>query len=138
MYLIAPQANPDYAVTAASNTNQSDNNITLSTINERPSQQFRVTHVGDGFYTLQSEDSYKYLSVESGGNTPETKVIQENNTGLAMQKWFITYNENGSYSLSSLYNGLTFDITGGVIDSGTNIQVWEENNGEPQQFIFKK
>lgn len=98
-----------------------------------------MLHSSEGLYTIRAVFSDKYLVIENMGSTPGSNVVQETYTGLANQKWFLTLNENGSYSFISLYNGCVLDVEGGLASPGANIiQVWEESYSAPQQFFLEK
>ena len=54
--------------------------------------------------------------------------------GTNSQKWQIVKNPNGSYSIISKLNNLYLDIQNGNISNGANVQVYESNGSNAQQF----
>lgn len=136
IYNIVPVRNEKCALDVPFGVADNNTNIQLCDKNDLEPQKFEFNYIGDGLYTIRAICSNKYLSIENMGNTAGSNVVQQEYSGLANQKWFITENENGSYSIISLYNKLVLDVYGGVAESGTNIQVWTENFQPAQQFYL--
>ena len=137
IYCVIPVSNNGCALDVSGGSIEEDTNIALWVNTGEAPQQFEFCHVGDGLYTIKAMCSDKYLAVEDMGSTAGSNVVQQAYTGLANQKWFVTKNTDGSVSITSLYNGLLMDVTGGEIRPGINIQMWEENFATPQQFYLK-
>lgn len=138
VYNILYSSDPAFAAGVTGGAADEDANICLQERNGTPSQTFEFHFIGDGLYTIRAVGSDKYLSIEDMGSTPGSNVVQQTYTGLANQKWFVTENENGSYSFASLHNSCTLDVVDGLAAPGTNIQVWKENHLAPQQFYLEK
>lgn len=138
VYNIIPVIGDSYAVGVSDNEADEDLNICLQERNGMAFQAFEFHFIGNGLYTVRAVGSDKYLSIEDMGSTAGSNVVQKTYTGMANQKWFITENENGSYSFTSLHNGCRLDVIDGLVVPGANIQVWEENSLPPQQFYLER
>ena len=96
-------------------------------------KQFNIEYdETDGYYTIENDNSGKLLTVQDD----ETNVIQYEAYETDAQKWKITKNSNGSYSIISKLNNLYLDIQNGNISNGANVQVYEGNGTVAQQFSF--
>lgn len=138
VYNIIPAGNLECAVDIPYGDTGENTNVWLCGRNGLNPQEFELSHIGNGLYTIRAVCSGKYLSIEDMGSTAGSNVVQRTYSGLASQKWFITENANGSYRFASLYNGQILDVSGGVAAPGTNIQVWTENNEVPQEFFLER
>ncbi len=138
VYSVVPVSNSGCALDVSGGSAEENTNIALWENTGEAPQKFEFRHIGGGLCTIRAMCSDKYLAVEAMGSTAGSNVVQQAYTGLANQKWFVTENGDGSYSFTSLYNGLLLDVTGGEISPGTNIQVWNENYETPQQFYLRK
>ena len=101
-------------------------------------QTFNIKYVENGYYTIQSIDSNKFLDVQGGGMTNGTNVREWEENGADAQKWIIRENEDGTYSIISKCNDLFLDICGGNTDNMTNVNMYEKNNSIAQKFLIKK
>jgi hypothetical protein len=54
----------------------------------------------------------------------------------ANQKWIITRNDYGGYEIKSALNGKVFDVYGGYMEKGTQIDLYEPNGTKAQRFFF--
>lgn len=138
VYTIAAAANRMYVWDIPDGGTEEGLNLQMCERNGFTPQQFELTCVGDGVYTIRAVCSDQYLGVENMGNTPETRVVQQSYTGLAEQKWFITENSNKSYTFTSLYSGLPMDVWNGIPEFGVPVQTFEANGELAQQFILEK
>lgn len=136
VYVIVPSNNEQCALDIPSGSSKEDAILQLWTRTEEKPQQFEVVYVGNGLYYIKALCSGKYLTAYNYGNTKGTKVVQNSFTGLANQKWFIYESGEGVYTIMSHYNKLVMDVSGTVSKSGVNIQLYEENDGEWQKFVF--
>ena len=138
IYSVVPVSDGSCALDVSGGNVEEDANIALWRNTGEAPQQFEFHYIGDGLYTIMAMCSDKYLAVEDMGSTAGSNVTQQAYTGLANQKWFVTENENSSYSFTSLYNGLVLDVQGGLVSPGMNVHVWTENYETPQQFCLMK
>ena len=100
-------------------------------------QQFRVTHLDDGYYKIVAVHSNCSLDVHNAGKINGTNVKQYTDTGGDAQEWKIEQ-VNGGYSIISKCNGLYVDINGGCSANGTNVQMYQGNGSDAQIFEFEE
>ncbi len=115
-------------------------NVELFEYNGQENQQFKIKHVGNGYYQIIAVHSNKVLDVEACKKENETNVEQfsENIPLTSNQKWKIQKNTDGTYSFISECNGLYLDIYQAKAQNKVNIQVYEGHNGIGQKFKFEK
>ena len=136
VYVIVPSNNEQCALDIPSGSSKEDVILQLWTRTEEKPQQFEVVYAGNGLYYIKALCSGKYLTAYNYGNTKGTKVVQNSFTGLANQKWFIYECDDGLYKIMSHYNKMILDVSGTVAKPDINIQLYADNGGEWQQFVF--
>ena len=101
-------------------------------------QRFKITYLGNGYYSLKSVKTGKVLDVAYASLNKGTNVWQyeENNTDA--QKWKIEKQSDGYYYLVSKCNGLVLTIEDFNSENGANLEVNEKENIDNQKFIFRK
>lgn len=89
--------------------------------------------IEEGFYTIRSAiDSSFALDVSGGSNRSGANVQLWSGNDTAAQTWYVSRNEDGSYSIESLCSGLFLDVQWACLDSGAN--VWQYSaTGTPAQ-----
>ena len=73
-------------------------------------------------------DIYK-SNPANGANLQVYGVNHTNN-----QKFYITEEETGKYSIRCFHSGKYIDVAGGLAVSGTNVQAWEDNDTRAQRW----
>ena len=104
-------------------------------------QEWKVTDVGGGYYSLQPiSDPTKALDVVGGASTNGTLVDVITYTGTTAQKWKITDAGGGYNSLSPACAATALlDIYGSQTTNGTKVEIWASNGGtNNQKFKFLK
>ena len=62
---------------------------------------------------------------------------QESSNNSEGQKWVFIKNSNGTYKVvSALFPTLVLDVNGNGTASGTNVQVYNDNGSQAQQWEF--
>jgi beta-N-acetylglucosaminidase len=101
------------------------------------SQRFRITAVGDGYYTLTNIRSQLLLDVHGAKAASGARIIQWTAHGGDNQKWAFSPNDDGSYTivskLSNAGRALCLDAFGASSTSGTQLILWEQGEGKPNQ-----
>lgn len=138
IYRIGAFENPDNLMDVLDGSTEAGLDIAMRTRNGGIPQDFELTYVGDGIYTIRALCSDLYIAANNGGTSIGTAVIQEYNTNLSAQKWFIRQNTNSSYSLISLYNGLALNMDVENVEGETSLWLDVRNDTPAQQFIFEK
>ncbi|MBQ3163648.1 MAG: RICIN domain-containing protein [Lachnospiraceae bacterium] len=137
-YVLIPSGKEQCALDIEAGSVQENANLQLWTRTEELPQQFALEYAGNGLYYIKALCSDKYLTAYNYGNSNGTNVVQNSFTGLANQKWFIYECGDGLYKIMSHYNKLVLDVSGTVAEPGINIQLYDENGGEWQKFVFSR
>lgn len=111
-------------------------NLQLLGKNAGSQQDFKVTYVGDGKYTIMAMCSGKYLDAEWGGTTEGTNIVQYDSNSGDNQRWYIQDAGDGNYYIRSVVSQMCMDVAGGA-HNGANIYLWNYNGGLNQKFKFK-
>ncbi|APU67657.1 MULTISPECIES: RICIN domain-containing protein [Christiangramia] len=99
-------------------------------------QQWQITAVGNGYYSIIAQNSYKALDVLGFDISDGANVGQWEYEGKTNQQWQINQLSNGTYQLINRNSGKALDVANGVNanDNGLNIQQWEVNEKNNQQW----
>lgn len=101
-------------------------------------KRFKVTYLGDGFYSIVAVHSNKAIEVRDAATEKGANVWQWEQTGEDNQKWVIKEAGNGYYSMVSKCNGLYIDVNNGIAGNFTNIQMCDGNGLAAQKFNFER
>ena len=105
--------------------------------NEEVVDEKRV--VEDGTYIISSAANDNYVldinnsSLDWGGNLQLWTRL-----GGANQKFYIAYQGDGYYKISSVCSALAIDVENGSKENSTNIRQWEDNGADAQRFKIIK
>ncbi len=136
VYVIASSANSNYVLDVSGPSMANETNIQLFTKWNTDAQKFKVSYLGDGYYSIISLYSGKALDVAGGRKINGTNVHQYEENGTDAQIWEIVKNEDNTFSIISKCNNLYLDIAGGNINKNVNIQMYEGNKTKAQKFKF--
>lgn len=101
------------------------------------SQGMYVEYCSDGYYRIRVGKTGKSIDLRSGGLIPGTEIQQwDNDKNTKNQKWVIEKNEDGTYRIVSVTNGLSISVGNGRV--GTTLTVQEKNDTVSQKWTFKK
>ena len=103
-------------------------NVQLYGANGTIAQKWELRRVGDNAYSIQSVVSGLYLTNDSNGN-----VCQRPQTEDGSQYWIPSIS-GGYYILENQLSGKVLDVASGSATDGANIQVYESNQSQAQQF----
>lgn len=93
--------------------------------------------LSSGTYAIKhSANSSLAIDVKAAGTANGTNIqlYAWNNTGA--QKWKITYNSDGTYTVLNAANGKALDVTSAKAVSGTNVQLYTSNNTKAQRWYI--
>lgn len=100
-------------------------------------QQFKVTYLENGAYSIIATHSNMSLDVYHAEKINRTNVEQGNYTSSYAQQWIIKKDiTDDYYTITSKCNNLNLDVDGAIAKNGTNVQVYEQNNTDAQKFKF--
>ena len=89
--------------------------------------------LSDGWYYIKNTNAQKYLQVKDNKGSNGANVEIGTGTGVAGQKWYLTNKGNGYFTLKNA-TGYMLDIVYGKDEDGTNIQLYQDNSADAQQF----
>ena len=136
IYTIATALDEGMVLDIKNGSGANSANLQLLGKNAASQQDFKVTYVGDGKYTIMAMCSGKYLDAEWGGTTEGTNIVQYSGNSGDNQKWYIQDAGDGNYYIRSALSQMCMDVAGGA-HNGANIHLWNYNGGLNQKFKFK-
>ena len=113
--------------------------------NGTDAQKWEILPAGDGAYYILAKKNGKVIDVQYGSMQNGTNVWLYSQNGTNAQKFnFLKSGENvsigdGVYTIvSKLDDQKVLDISGGSMNSGANLQLYENNGTDAQKFIITK
>ena len=100
-----------------------------------PKQIWHFVRQSDNSYIIINEYNGKCLDAWGAGTTDETNVALFGNHGGANQRWFL-YGPSYSCNIKASYCDLYLDSYYNGSDPGNNIQLFQKNNSEAQNFVI--
>ncbi|MGN1307848.1 MAG: RICIN domain-containing protein, partial [Faecousia sp.] len=142
-YKILSSGNQGYALEIAGTNEDELNadgaNVQIYSASDSGNQDMRLTHMGDGYYTITNTASGKVLEVnsETGKLTNGLNVRQNTANGSDAQLWTVLPNNDGSYTFVSKLSGKTMDIHNGIVEDARNVQTYQGNTSAAQKWILE-
>ncbi|MBE6966235.1 MAG: hypothetical protein E7441_09420 [Ruminococcaceae bacterium] len=139
IYVIETKLNRDYVLDVSDASTENGANVQIWKKNGTGAQSFRVTYVGDGYYTIVNTNSGKAVDVCNGATKSETNVWQYTINNTDAQLWKIVSATNGSYYIIGKGSGLYLDVDKAKVASGTNVKIYVKNEEhEAQKWYFTR
>lgn len=154
VYEIQSAINRNYVIDNNGSNLSNGNNVHLWERNGTDAQKWRLVNYKDGTVTLRTMCGYEnntFLDLLVGTYTiymldlNGSNIYNGNNihlwegNGTNAQRWILTRNSNGSYTIrSSINRNYVIDDNGSIISNGNNIHLWEANGTAAQQWYFVK
>ncbi len=135
IYTIATALDEGMVLDIKDGSSANSANLQLLGKNAASQQDFKVTYVGDGKYTIMAMCSGKYLDAEWGGTTEGTNIVQYDGNSGDNQRWYIQDAGDGNYYIRSALSQMCMDVAGGA-HNGANIHLWNYNGGLNQKFKY--
>lgn len=134
-YTIHNKINQKQVLEVASASMKNGGNIQINATNNKSEQRFEVRYVGDGYYSIVSEQSGKALDVVSGKTANGTNLQQYawNNNKPKAQLWKFVDAGNGYYYIRSK-TGNVIDLANKNAGKGSNVYMWGMTGGSSQQW----
>ena len=104
--------------------------------NANYSQRWIFTHIGDGYYTIESanDETAYYLGVQNDGTATNTPVVLRTGVITDGMKWRVSYTDSGAFKITPKTgeaNGRVLSVASYVINSnGVTIQQRDYVNDE--------
>lgn len=90
--------------------------------------------VSDGWYYIKNPASGKYLQVTNNSASAGANVEAGTGTGLKGQKWYVKNLGNGYVTIKNGLGNYNLDVYGGKTADNTNMIIYNNHGGDPQQF----
>ena len=101
-------------------------------------QKFEFVHLGDGVYTVKAAHSGKVVDVSGGTSATQNGVnIQQWTNFNTANQQFIVVAEGIYYKLIAKHSGRIVEVANASMETGGNIQQWDNNNQTCGQWTFK-
>ncbi len=102
-------------------------------------QKFIIKSNNNGYYTIKSAKTGKYLSVENENPSWGNKIVQKTANGKTSQEWAIKRKSNNTYNIVSRCGNLDIDVPNWNCNNGVKLQLWGNNeSATSQRFILNK
>ena len=93
--------------------------------------------VPNGTYFIRmAKNSSFVLDVDSGSKANGANVQVYSNNDSTAQKWDLTRNADGTYTICSAVSGKALDVANGSAVSGANVQQYEKNGSNAQKWYI--
>ena len=114
-----------------------DTSAELWTCNGAPVQNWTVHAQGNGWFSIQNQQTGLCVDNTGGSTAPGNLVTLWGCVGNANQGWQFRDLGNGSYKLMNRASGsLMLDDPAGSTTAGTQLQIWTDNGLAPQQWVL--
>lgn len=90
--------------------------------------------VRDGWYYIKNPASGKYLQVTNNSASAGANVEVGTGTGVKGQKWYVKNLDNGYVTIKNGLGNYNLDVYGGKTADNTNMIIYNNYGGDPQQF----
>lgn len=137
-YILKSAKDENYVLDISAASKEENANVQIWENANVSQQRFKFTYLGDGYYTITSENSGKVLDVAWAGQADRTNVQQHSSNGTNAQQWLVKDAGNGYYNIISRCNNKCLDIADGLMKNGENIQIFSSNGTPAQKFKLVK
>ena len=95
--------------------------------------------VEDGVYIISCAGNSNFVfDIYNNSLVKDGNLIIWTRNGGANQKFYISYEGDGYYKISSINSALVLDVESGSKENGTNIRQWEDNSSNAQRWKINK
>lgn len=135
-YQIFSKTASDKVLSAAGDGALPAGNVQLGADKGNKNQVYKVTWLGNGYYSIANKNSGLLLDVAGGLLPIGTNVQLWKDNGGDAQKWIIKQSSSGYYNIISKFSGLYLDLALGKTADGTNIHMWQGDGTVSQEWSF--
>lgn len=138
-YTIKLKANSSLALDISQGTMAAGTNVRVWTANGSEAQRWLLVPLpafaSGGTYELRSMlKTTMAVDVSGASGVKGGNVQLWNANGTNAQKWVVTEEESGRYSLLNVNSKMYADVKAGGTASGTNVQQWTDNDSRAQRW----
>lgn len=137
VYKIGNFANNSEALDVVAGSYSDGANVTLWNYFGNNWQQYRVSYVGDGYYSIRAYHSGQALDIVASSGWPGANVTQWPYCSTDNQLWAIVPADDGSYSVVSKSSGLLLTASAGIVD-GSNVCMQSPDGSSNQAWDFTR
>ena len=95
--------------------------------------------IRDGIYKIRSNiNSNMYLDIDGGKKNDGANLQIWQKSNVEQQKFQVTYNEQGYYTITALHSGKVLDVCDAGKNNGANVWQYKNNDTEAQQWIIQE
>lgn len=138
IYTIASAIDSNYVLDMTASSLSNGGNVQIYKSNQSSAQGWVVSHDSKGYVIITNKNSGK--AVEVVGNSAKNfgNVQQNTMNDSYAQKWIAVRNSDGSIELvSALDENYCLDLYASKTTNGNNVDIYERNSSDAQQWIFK-
>lgn len=137
LYTISCNANHNIVLDVSDASLSEGGNVQVWADNDSWAQKFAINEYEDSpYYTIRNLNSGLLLGIASGSAFAGANFDQGHDAGPSeTQLWKPVITEGGMTWVSK--TGFVLDVANGIIESGTNVQVWNANDTSAQKFSLK-
>ena len=137
IYQIRNSSNRNLVLDVYQASTDNSANVQLSKDNGGDSQKWRISYLGDGYYSIVAVHSDKALDMQNAGINNNCKVQQYENSAATndAQQWIIKEAGDKEFYIINK-NGLFLDVVNGTIADGSGIQGFVGNRSNAQRWVF--
>ena len=137
IYKISMASHESQSVSIAGGSIENSSNVEINYYQDLPYQEFKFVSDGQGYYEIIATNSGKRLDVCGWGNGVNIEQWSENKN-TDSQKWIVYKNAEGNYNIISKRQNLYLTVHNSNYTNGTNIEGYEKNNRNGQEFSLEK
>lgn len=138
-YVIATKLDPAYALDIYGGSKNNGANLQIWHRNNTAAQNFLVTYIGNGYYTIINENSGKAIDAQNGKTASGTNVWQYAVNNTDAQIWKIVPAEDDNYYIINKASDLYLDVNLAIAADGTNVKLYVRNDEyNAQKWYFLK
>lgn len=126
-----------HCLDVAADSRAKGGNIQQWTCNGLGPQDFTLTSVGGGYFTLRGRNSKLCMDVVNSSTKAGADVRQWTCNGTPAQAWRVVGVGNGYYTLISKVSGHCLDVKGGSATPGADVWQWTCTSRSPQIWKFE-
>lgn len=138
IYIIRSKINNKYVLDVYGAEKNNGTNVQLYEYTNVPQKKYKVTYLGNGYYSIIATHSNKSIDVKDASKSKGANVQQWEWNNTDAQKWMIKDVGNGYYSIISKCSGLYIDVYNAIAQNYQNIQMCDGNGLDAQKFKFEK
>lgn len=134
-YTLTPKCAPGTRLDVKGGSAEDGANVQIYTSNGTAAQQWELTYLGNGYYTIISKASGKALDVAGASTESGANVQQYTPNGTNAQQWMLKDAGEGYYYIVPRVNtGLCLDVTGAGTADKTNVEIYAANGTDAQKW----